>query len=70
MSITFMQKTTGRFKRVALSFRAQVYGILYCLIGLGAVGATLVAWAGIRLKAGQTLAVWMGCLVKNPNEVI
>lgn len=29
----------------------KVYGILYCLIGLGAVGATLVAWAGIRLKA-------------------
>lgn len=28
----------------------HVYGILYCLIGLGAVGATLVAWAGIRLK--------------------
>ena len=34
----------------------HVYGILYCLIGLGAVGATLVAWAGIRLKVRKANA--------------
>ena len=37
--------------RSSLEVFSEVYGILYCLIGLGAVGATLVAWAGIRLKA-------------------